>query len=618
MTVSTPKITQDATVRESVTSRNLGETPWLAVGNETNDIRRAFVYAARPFPRGATVVDAKLRLYTRDVWSGGPITVTAKVVTQKWKETGAGGITWADQPDVTAANVTANVANNAPVGTLVEFDVTSLLQTVASGGSAYHGFRLTIAAATTHRFHSAESTSANLRPVLEVEWGVVGDGPVDLKPSGGLSVSKPQPTLVWELVDTEGNEQAEFQVQIDDADTFSSVLHDSGWVVSEDSEYDLSTTGFTVANGVVRYWRVRVRDGNGIESEWSDPVSFRRDDKGVLTITSPGATTDDVTPPITHTFTGTTQEVVRYILEREDTDGWVSIYNSGPQATVATSFTLPQDLIDNETDNYRIRVFVWDNIDRVATPGDPRYVEDVQEFAYVRDGTPAAVTSLTVTDATDEDEAPGVVVEWQRAAQPDYFALKIDGKIKLPRIDPVDVFVSGTTYRTVVYFVVPRSEHEFEVEAVTLSGGRYKHSDGNVTTDFTPNPKGVWLVAPDYNLNVFIAGKDPFEKPIGESGTTYFPINRRDPVRVRDSVRGYEGSFRGLLTAGYGKTGAEWRNRFETMKGLPADADVWLVFSDNAFPVILGVGEVTNLYHDRFAVSCEYWQVGRFPMELRR
>ena len=152
MTVATPAVTQDAHILENQVDENVGRKPFLIVGGVAAQNRRAFLFAPRKFPLGSTIVDGKLRLYTRDIWSGGPITVTARLITSRWREEGATAVTWADQPNVSSQTATANVANNAPADTLVEIDVTALLQLV-SDGTAYHGFRLSIATATSHRFH---------------------------------------------------------------------------------------------------------------------------------------------------------------------------------------------------------------------------------------------------------------------------------------------------------------------------------------------------------------------------------------------------------------------------------------------------------------------------------
>lgn len=611
---STLRVAQDTFTREDRPAVNFGQEPQITVGAAASAIRRGFLYAPVPFPRGASIISATLRVWTRDIWSGGPTTVKARRVTTRWRENVA---TWNEEPTAVATNEASTViANNAAVGTLVEFDVAAIMQDVAAGG-AYHGLRLGTADAVTHRFHSAESATDGQRPKLLIEWTLAPTKPVDLKPSGGLAIGLASPTLTWRHVDTAGEEQAQFQVQLDDASDFATVLHDSGWVVSGDSEYLLPVT---VPADATRYWRVRTRDTYGISSPWSDTASFIRKVKGVVTISSPtnGGTVDDHTPNILHSFSGT-QQSARWLLERRNEAlEWERIYDSGVLTTAATSHTIPKGYITKTTDTYRIRVRIFDSQERVAIPGESRYAEATATFTYVRSGTPTEVLTLTVEAATVADEMPGTVLTWTRASAPDYFAIVVDGEIIDGRLEPGDTFVSGTTYRTVLYSLIPLISHTVEVEAVSLVSGSLIHSDGNPVVNYTPTISGIWLVAPDWTLNCVIAGREPNEKRIGEEGETFFPLNRRDPVRIKDSTRGYEGSLRGQLAPIFERTGLTWRDRLEQIKGLPARATIWLIFADNAYRITLGEVSITNRHPDIYEITAEFWQTADFTIPLRR
>lgn len=618
MTISTVKIGIDAHVAENRPDDNFGRDPYLKLAATGGNIRRAFVWPARPFPLGATVIDAKLQLYTRTAWDDGPYTLTVKTVTQAWKEAGAGGITWNNQPTVDTPSATVIVADNTPAGTLVEIDITTLMQTVAAGGD-YHGFRIASDVTIEDRLHSAESATSAMRPRLVVQWTTEPGEPIDLIPSGAQVVGEAQPTLVWTFTDAEGDAQEEFQVQIDTVNTFPTPDHDSGFIASADTEYDLATTAFSLTPATTYFWRVRTKDEHGTTSEWSDPAEFSYRAPGVLTITSPtaGGTVEETTPTITHTFTGETQEVVRYILEGidDDTGLFEELYDSGRITTTATSFAIPAGHIDKMTDNYRITVRVWDTRDRVATPGVKRYVEAQHLFTFIRSATPSPVTALSVTAETN---GPGIVLDWTRATGPDYFAIRVDGKLIEDRLDPADAALGGGLYRTTIYTPRPQQSHTFEVEAVTLTGGDYKHSQGNATDTFTPEPKAIWLTVPSDALEVAIVGKVVIPRDIGQNLETFFPINRRDPVQRRDVVRGYEGTIVGQLTQVYGRTGAAYRADLEQIKGLAAGTTIYLIFFDNAFEVIIGAPQIANSGPDLYEVSIPFWQVGNFTIPRNR
>src|SRR5205085_11029278 len=113
----------------------------------------------------------------------------------------------------------------------------------------------------------------------------------------------------WTFNDADGDAQGAYQVQIATNSAMTSPVVDTGYVTDGAQEYVLS--GYSLVDGTTYYWRVRAKDETGVESDWSDVQQFGRDGEGTLTITAPGANTEDVTPVITHTFTGETQTAVQ-------------------------------------------------------------------------------------------------------------------------------------------------------------------------------------------------------------------------------------------------------------------------------------------------------------------
>jgi len=75
----------------------------------------------------------------------------------------------------------------------------------------------------------------------------------------------------WTYGDPEGDPQRKYQVQIDDDINFTSIIVDSGIVISESEEYFAADVAFQY-NNTTYYTRVRVWDDQGFVSDWSDPA----------------------------------------------------------------------------------------------------------------------------------------------------------------------------------------------------------------------------------------------------------------------------------------------------------------------------------------------------------
>jgi hypothetical protein len=195
---------------------------------------------------------------------------------------------------------------------------------------------------------------------------------------------------------------------------------------------------------------------------------------------------------------------------------------------------------------------------------------------------------------------------------PDYFAVKVDGVEVEPRIVPTDVLVSGTTYAWAYWGATPRDSHTYEVEAVVVSGGATHHSSGNATTTYTTNPTGIWLIDDDDGTYVRVAGTENLQLALGELGTTYTLAGGRAPVRITDTVRGYEGTITGSLLS------KADRDTFLTLKGRLKP--LRLVVSDLAIQVMLEEASAppSALPNDRlYGVSFGVVQVDDFTFSVR-
>ncbi len=214
----------------------------------------------------------------------------------------------------------------------------------------------------------------------------------------------------------------------------------------------------------------------------------------------------------------------------------------------ADHFTIParkKHPIIKTGHDYRLQLFIWDDEDRVGTSRDPAYAFAQIDFTYVRDGTPDPVDTLTAAISTYS--AAAVLLTWTRAATPDYFAVVANGEEVIDQINPTDVNIAAGQYQMLYWEAEPGESTTYEVEAVEIIGDHNKHSNGNPTDSLTTNPTGVWLVDDDYDEAVRIQGADTPDFTIGEAGTTYDMVGNRTPVRITDAVRGYEGSFSGVV-----------------------------------------------------------------------
>lgn len=574
----------DAWTAEGAPAHNYGEAAqlWLNGGTGGND-KRAYIYFKPPFPPGATVFSAKLRVWAKGAWAGTQ-TLTAKRITQKWSEA---QINWNTAPTVTATNSAALVVASGVDGQLLELDVSAMMADV-SGGSGFFGFRLELSTDVDRAVHSSEAVDASLRPQLEIVWSSPPETPTGLAPSGGNIISVTKPVLSWIYKDPGGETgQSSSQVQISTSSSFASPEYDSGKVANTLQQWDLAATAYAgVGAGATKFWRVRVWDETDLPSPYSDPVSFTRTAKGTLTLTNPaGSTIDDLTFKFTWSLAGATQEAYRLILHNVtmhpalDPGGTV-VQDSGKITSSAQALAVIPGRL-NDHDSFQVVIRVWDTADRQGIPGDPAYYEVVSSvFTYSRSGVPAAVTALTATVVPTTD-GPGVQLDFTRSAAPTWFALKVDGRVVVPRIDPASVFVSGTSYRYTYWGAVPRVAHTFEVEAVVAAGGSgaLQHSAGNATASKTTTPTGVWLMDPTDNTAIRFAGTDDPSMAIGESGATFIIAGARAPIRITDQVRGQEGSWAGMLRT---KTD---RDNFLKLKGRLAP--LRLLMGDLNMPIIL-------------------------------
>jgi hypothetical protein len=563
--------------------------------------RRGFVQF--PLPRGLIWLGGHARSCLLRVWLGGAWsgqTITVSRVTEPWAED---QLTWNNQPAVDATHAVTSAAITGAAGDLVEIDITDLIND-AVNGSPYYGLRIAISGTTNRHLVAAENDDQTMRARVILDWTLLPEGPINLKPSDGGVISVGAPILMWQFAPrdyTGETAQAYCQVQVDDATDFATPTFDTGKIANTAHYLDLSATAYVAnAAGTTRYYRVRVWDDAGNVSDWSDVASWTRQTKGTLAITSPGTTVPETTPPITHTFTGRTQESKEIFLYQLDGTKKILKWHYPRTVTSSLSTSVPQRYAIKTGEQYTVVVRVWDTLQRQSIPGDKDYVEASKTFSYNRAGTIADVTNLT---AVQFGSSPGVVLTWHRTSKPNFFCLRRDGKEVVDYIDPDAVDQGGGTYSMIYWAAQPGVLHTYEVEAVELGvggfAGAFIHSDINDTDTLKIAVTSRWLIDETDNTACNIQGDQEIDWDVRQQGTTYDIPKRRDPVQVIAGIGGYTGTVDGELTAA-------GKDAFEKLRGR-APRNMRLVLSNYSFVVQLETGAPVptpipdnQLYHCKF------------------
>lgn len=560
----------------------------------------AFLWFKVPAPRGAVVTSATLTLRAKGA-SSGSRTLTAQRVTANWSES---RLNWNNKPASTSSGAATKSVSTLADGDAIDLDVTTIVQAWANG-TANYGFRITTSTSTVHKLHALNST---VKPTLTVTWSDAPSKPTNLRPSeAATGIAKPH--LVFDYLDLSGDTSlAAIEVQIDDAADFVGAWS-SGEVAATSAGLDLAATAYAgLTAGVSRYWRVRAKDGAGLWSVWSDPVTMVYTPKPALTITNMGGgVATEPTPPILWSMAGQ----VRYqVLVREAATA-KTVHDSKERTGSATSYTIPEGVLQDGTE-YVVEVRGWDAVVREATPGDDTYTKAEAHFSLATDVATSTVATLT---AAPVDLTPWVTLTWTRATTPDAFAVYRDG-VLIRTLDPADVFVSGTTYAWVYYGARPNRAHTYSVRAV-VNG---KTSPDGPTASLTTSPSGLWVVDFDRGVDLTLWGDEEGTWTMQDDASVYTPVGSTEVVRIVSGMRGLEGSISGRLMEGFGKTFEQQEASLYEIKSRPTKT-VRIIAGDENFTALIGNVRISPKPDTRQGrivkgVSFDFWQVGKLPFDL--
>lgn len=572
-------------------------------------VMNGYLYFPRPVPLGATVLSATLRVQSYAITGSG----SRRVSVQRTGERVAySRMTWRSMPERFGSSIGPTKTGPLPNGEVWEIDVTEHIQSVADG-ERWTGWRIIADDDVPTIIHSCDSSRP---PELEVTYSDAPDAPDDLVPSGGLVAATPKPVLRFSYIDVGGDTTlANVHVQIDPSGNFDAPAWDSGPVPASLPELDLRDTTFPgVPTGETRYWRVRVQDGAGLWSEWSDDTTFTYQPRGTVTVTSPTAPEfSDADPTVAWTFEGATQQSYEIRVNRLVKSAWQRVGIIGPITSTATEHTLPTRFLKRDGE-YQFIVKVWDTHERVATPAYGTFTSDTVVSAFAEDATIPRVSSIT---ATGTAPYPFVDLEWTYPhTLPEGWAI-MRGTETIARLDYDEVVNDNGVFRFRDRTAAPHQLQRYRIRAVV--NNRMSQARWTESADITPRPFGVWLLDEDGTNDLVLMDVDEGTWGMGEETTPHAPLNGSKVVAITQSLRGYEGGVSGLLVSdipGVNVTAQEFRDRAMALKENPRQA-LRLVIGDMNMPVTVSdiIPQPMPMEEIMFTLSFNFWQMDDFPFE---
>lgn len=544
----------------------------------TSGTHKIFVFLPLPGVRKRTIASAVLSVPVVGSWAAQ--TLTATPVGAEW---GPRKTTWNVQPALRAGVIAA--AQTAKTdGQRVEIDVTAHVQAVADGAKHY-GWQITTSSAVENRVYGFDSANEGSWKLV-VDYIEAPEAPTDLSPNGGLTGIEPM--LGFDFTDLGGasTEMAALNVRVHTSAT-SVGAWDSGEIASTLPEFNLATSAWptTPISGTTYFWQVRVKDGAGYWSAWSDWASFVYTPKPALTINNPaGAVIWDPSPTIAASIASGVIKAYRVRIAKGNDKSKV-LYDSGKtpgNGTASFAHAVPfksdgkRVLKDDVT--YWLNVRVWDNNNREATSDDPTYTSAWVQFTLDDDIVPPAPSSLMAVQVGD---TPRVRLTWARAGTTDRWVVVRDGE-NVARLEPEDVTAASGTYSWVDSGASPWVQHIYTVKAIDV--GTSKQTTPSNEAFITTRVEGVWLLGAA--TEVVLDGDVVGNFRTVDRRASYKPINAAYDVDIVHAFEGVVGSFAGGIDSSRSRDWQGDRAILLAMKGEPG-TEVQLVYGTTSVPVML-------------------------------
>lgn len=555
------KSSSGAIVNEGAPSKIYSSYSSYPLRTAAGQRRQLYIFFNNPVPLSANGVKGILRIFNASAWAGSN-TMTVRMVTTKWT---VSKLKWTGKPSTGAIVSTITKTGGQALGTAWEHEIDAEMQAV-SNAVPWWGFLVEITSSTDRKVGGPKS-SDTLRPQLEVEWTEAPEAPDELYPSAGRLVAGARPYLKGNFVDQMGDTtMAGYKVQasVTDDDFVGTKFLDTE-VISQDPTHYL-TADIPPATPI--FWRMMVKDGAGIWSDWSRTEDFQRTDHSSLVINNPAAGVtpfvEDPTPVIGWTFGGTQKNWC--VIWKNLTTGREE--SSGKKTGTDNSFAIgPLD----PGVTYALEVRVWDEKNREANV-QQAYASAYREFVYLPSSGTTPVANLAVARNAF---GPGADISFTRADFPDKFSLQRDGKTILTDIDPADVFVSGTTFRIKDLGASARKTHIWKVIPTVGTGS--PSVSPSISTKFRSN--SGWLcqegganAVPLFNMNTSGLVKK-------QTGATKQVMGSADNVILSVQRGGWEGQVTARLGSYSGVDADTLADRFENIR-LSQDPRVYFAWSN--------------------------------------
>jgi hypothetical protein len=546
---ATLKNVTDVYVTSKTPTKNTGASgAYLYMGVSGAYTYNSYIFFAQPFPVGATIISAKLRMVQTSA-ANGTRSISVDRVTKSWSAT---TVTWSKKPTVAATPVTVTkTAAESPAKTVWEFDISAIMQAIANG-SVWYGLAIT-GANLNAQFYSTQHATTAYRPVVDITWAMPPVKPNSLHPGNAQVISLNKPILRGNYSDpSSASTLTSLQVRIFDteanATANASASFDSGEVIASSPQLDLATTAYGgIAVNATRWWRMRVKSSIGLWSDWSDPTSFTRKEKGTIALTS---TTNiaEPTPPVAWTFTGSTQTAYEVIVVKINGASRTRLWSSGKITSTNTFATIGNNVMTDASVTYGMYLRVWDDMDREAIPNDPPYVEYWAQFSYTLDTGVSPVTSLVVTT---DPVYPWATMTWSRANTPDGWTIYRNDTIIYTTSMATELLVGGSTtnYTYTDRAVPPRVPVEYKVIAVVNGAG----SANPPTSTVEVNP-GTVVLSDMAGENPVLIYNYEHDMTINTTSAVHYPLGGGSPVLITQSRYGYSGKITGILDTTIEKT----------------------------------------------------------------
>ena len=598
----------DTLTSEQSPSANYTQRTTLMVRDTSG--RRMFVYVAvrgLSGRSGAIVTSAKLRLYASR--SRGSVSYTIRRASGPWTPS---SLRWNNQPS--GGTTVRTFSTGLTANRAVDIDVTSALTAWLTSGVTNYGFRIETTSTDVggSSFHSmnASGSNAKYRPVLLLDVSYPPEVPTSLSPANGAQVSTADPLVTWRYAGEGAEKMVSYQLQTATSSSgFTIPTSDTGEVASSEPQHQL-----TGQSGEV-FYRVRHKAADGRWSPWSSPTSFGVTAKMSVTITSTELVTDDPSPSTTWTVTGT-QTSFRVLLRRVTPPSILA--DSGIIAGSDLQWAPPKPIkVPNSTQITR-EVRVYDDVERVATPGSPIYAVATSGPFTIEPAT--EVVQVTDLVASKTPASPAVTLTWSRPTTPDSYLIErsIDGGPWSRFVVEVgDVATGGTSY--LWRDVTAPAEHDLTYRVrpvVNLSMGL-----APAEVSIRLRMSFIWLADPnDPDWVLPLAGNDAGTWTLGEDSSVINVLGSDRSNLVHEGFRGYEGTVSGEFVSDIHELGdvsaQELRDRAWRTKTQPTA--LWrLAIGDMNIPVVVrNVNPVPKAGSQvRFGVSLDFMQQGELPWE---